>query len=134
MPLEVQGHTVPHFKAFISGKLEIWRLGCGNIFRFRKLPFKNLISVHKTGFAWFVLGSTVCSYRMQYVNTLFHTRKRYKCTCNLPRRASGVSAWCLLVSLLDSCTTRVWMWRDCDLEGLEMNCFTIKLDTGKSNL
>ena len=40
-----------------------------------------------------------------------------KCICNLPRRASGTSDWRLLGSLLDSCTPRVWMWRD--LEGLK---------------
>ena len=51
MPVEVQGHTVPHFKALINGKLKIGKLGCGNIFRFLKLPFKNLILVHKTWFA-----------------------------------------------------------------------------------
>ena len=58
MPLEVQGHAVPHLKALVNGKLESWRLGCGNISRFCYLLFKNLNLVLKMGFAWFVFSTT----------------------------------------------------------------------------
>ena len=45
MPLEVQGHAVPHLKALINGKLEFWRLECDNIFRLCYLLSKSLILV-----------------------------------------------------------------------------------------
>ena len=40
MPVEVQGHTVPHLKALISGCLERIGLRCGSSFILRRLHFE----------------------------------------------------------------------------------------------
>ena len=49
MPLEVQGHTVPHFKALFSGKLDARRLECDSIFTFYYLLLKILFQYIKLG-------------------------------------------------------------------------------------
>ena len=58
MPLEVQGHTVPHLKALISGKLEPRGLRCGNTFILCYTLLKRAILLHKMRFVWLVLATT----------------------------------------------------------------------------
>ena len=50
MPLEVQGHAIPHFETEIIGKCELRGPRLGNIFNLLQCQFKNL-----------VLLPTVCS-------------------------------------------------------------------------
>ena len=59
MPLEVQGHRVPHMKALISGKLEPRGLRCGNTFILCYTLLKRAILLHKIRFVWLVLATTV---------------------------------------------------------------------------
>ena len=47
------------WKLLWNGKMESWRLGCGNISIFCYMLFKNLIVVLKMGFAWFVFATIV---------------------------------------------------------------------------
>ena len=46
MPLEVQGHTVPHLKGLMCGKMEVRGLRCGSIFILCHTPLKNAILLH----------------------------------------------------------------------------------------
>ena len=59
MPLEVQGHTVPHLKALISGKLEPSRLRCGSTFILCYVLPKTAILLHTEGLVKTEMASTV---------------------------------------------------------------------------
>ena len=59
MPLEVQGHTVPHLKALISGKMEPRGLRCSSLFILCQTLWKNTSLLHKMRFVWLVLATTV---------------------------------------------------------------------------
>ena len=50
MPFEVQGHTVPHLKALISGNLEQRQQVCGYIFIFFHAFLKKAILLHKEAY------------------------------------------------------------------------------------
>ena len=57
--VEVEGYTVPHFKAPVYVKMELWGLECGGTFSIQTslLNVSNLI--HKTGFVPIEVGTTV---------------------------------------------------------------------------
>ena len=50
MLVEIEGHKVPHFKAPVYAKVELWGLECGGIFSIQisLLDISHLL--HKTGF------------------------------------------------------------------------------------
>ena len=50
MPVEVEAHTVPHFKAPINAKVELWGLECGGIFSIQTSLLDISHLLHKTGF------------------------------------------------------------------------------------
>ena len=59
MPLKVEGHTVPHLKARVSGKLVSRGLCNGTTFSLCNLLLKSVYLLHKGGLGWFVSLSTV---------------------------------------------------------------------------
>ena len=50
MPVEVEVHTVPHFKAPFNAKVELWGLECGGTFIIQTSSLKIGCLVHKLGF------------------------------------------------------------------------------------
>jgi hypothetical protein len=50
MPLEIQSHTVPHLKAFISGNVEPRGLRWGSTFRVCQALLKNAVLLHKEAY------------------------------------------------------------------------------------
>ena len=50
MPVEIEVHTVPHFKAPVNAKVELWRLACGGTFTVQTSLSKIGSLVHKLGF------------------------------------------------------------------------------------
>ena len=63
MPVEVKANTVPHFKAPVNAKVELWGLECGGTFIVQTSSLKIGCLVHKLGFvATEVAGTvTLCS-------------------------------------------------------------------------
>ena len=59
MPVEVEVHTVPHFKATINAKVEPEGLECDGIFISYKAMSKIGHLLHKTGFVDSDLHTTV---------------------------------------------------------------------------
>ena len=59
MPLEIQSHAIPHFKADIRGKLNPRGLECGSIFTLCHPFFKIALLVHTEGLGQFVSLSSV---------------------------------------------------------------------------
>ena len=59
MPLEVQGHAIPHFKAKINGKFKPKGPRRGSTFTLCHATFKNPVLLHTEGFLPFVLISSV---------------------------------------------------------------------------
>ena len=59
MPIEVQGHTVPHLKALINGKLEPRGLRCGSTFILCYVLLKTAILLHTKGLVKTEMASTV---------------------------------------------------------------------------
>ena len=66
MPLEVEGHTVPHWKAPVSCKLVSRGLSNGSIFSLSLVLLKSVYLHHKWGLGWFVSLSTVASYTLGF--------------------------------------------------------------------
>ena len=50
MPVEVEVQTVPHFKAPVNAKVELWVLECGGTFIIQSSLLKVVCLVHKLGF------------------------------------------------------------------------------------
>ena len=50
MLVEIEGHTVPHFKALVYAKVELWGLECGGIFSIQTSLLDISHLLHKTGF------------------------------------------------------------------------------------
>ena len=50
MLVEIEGHTVPHFKAPVYAKVELWGLECGGIFSIQTSLLDISHLLHKTGF------------------------------------------------------------------------------------
>ena len=59
MPDEVEDYTVPHFKAPINGKVELWQTGCGDTFILYYSSVKIGHLLHKLRPVPFVSSSTV---------------------------------------------------------------------------
>ena len=59
MPVEVEVHTVPHFKAPVNAKVELWRLACGGTFTVQTSLLKIGYLVHKFGFVATEVAGTV---------------------------------------------------------------------------
>ena len=68
MPVEVLGHTVPHLKALISGKLEPRGLSCGSTFILCYVLLKTAILLHTEDLVKTEMASTV--YREMFAS--FH--------------------------------------------------------------
>ena len=50
VPVEIEVHTVPHFKASVNAKVELWRLACGGTFTIQTSLLKIGYLLHKWGF------------------------------------------------------------------------------------
>ena len=50
MLVEIEGHTVPHFKAPVYAKVELWGLEYGGIFSIQTSLLDISHLLHKTGF------------------------------------------------------------------------------------
>ena len=50
MLVEIEGHTVPNFKAPVYAKVELWGLECGGIFNIQTSLLDISHLLHKTGF------------------------------------------------------------------------------------
>ena len=61
MPVEVELHTVPHFKAPVNAKVELRGLECGGTFIIQTSSLKIGCLVHKLGFVATEVAGTVLS-------------------------------------------------------------------------
>ena len=59
MPVEVEVHTVPHFKAPVNAKVELWKLQCDGTFIIQTSSLKIACLVHKQGFVETEVAGTV---------------------------------------------------------------------------
>ena len=59
MPVKVEVHIVPHFKAPVNAKVELWRLACGGTFTVQTSLLKIGCLVHKLGFVATEVAGTV---------------------------------------------------------------------------
>ena len=59
VPVEVEVHTVPHFKAPVNAKVELWRLECGGTFIIQTSSLKIGFLVHKLSFVATEVAGTV---------------------------------------------------------------------------
>ena len=59
MPLKIEGHTIPHFKAHNSRKLEPRRLSSGSIFSWCYVLLNLSHLLHKLGLSRFVSLNTI---------------------------------------------------------------------------
>ena len=59
MLAEIEGHTVPHFKAPVYANMELLGPECGGTFSIQTSLLNISHLLHKTRFVWFVLGTTV---------------------------------------------------------------------------
>ena len=59
MPLKLQGHTVPHLKGLMCGKMEVRGLRCGSIFILCHALLKNAILLHIEATVRIFFGPTV---------------------------------------------------------------------------
>ena len=50
VPVEVEVHAVPHLKAPVNAKVQLWRLACGGTFTVQTSLLKIDCLVHKLGF------------------------------------------------------------------------------------
>ena len=76
MPLKVQGHTVPHWKALISDKLEPRGLRCGSTFILCYVLLKTAILLHTEGL---VKTEIVCRVMLLTVHSKMAVFLRKKC-------------------------------------------------------
>ena len=58
-PLELQGHTVPHLKGLMCGKMEARKLRCGSIFILCHALLKNAILLHIEATVQIFIGPSV---------------------------------------------------------------------------
>ena len=65
MPVEVEVHTVSHFKAPVNVKVELWGLECGGTFIIQISLLKIGCLVHKLGFVATEVVGTVHEYLIQ---------------------------------------------------------------------
>ena len=73
MPVEVEVHTVPHFKAPVNAKVELWGLECGGTFIIQTSSLKIGCLVHKLGFvATEVAGTVTNNYAISLNCIKFH--------------------------------------------------------------
>jgi len=59
MLVETDGHTVPHFKAPVYAKMELWGPECGGTLSIQTSLLNVSHLLHKMSFVWFVLSTTV---------------------------------------------------------------------------
>ena len=59
MPVDVEAHTVPHFKAPVNAKVELWGLECDGTFTVQTSLLKIGCLVHKLGFVATEVAGTV---------------------------------------------------------------------------
>ena len=59
MPVEIEGHTVPHFKAPIYAKLELWGLEYGGTLSIETIFLNIGRLLHKMGFVQREIATTV---------------------------------------------------------------------------
>ena len=59
MPVEIEGHTVPHFKAPIYAKLELWGLEYGGMLSIQTSLLNIGRLLHKMGFVQREIATTV---------------------------------------------------------------------------
>ena len=59
MLVEIEGHTVPHFKALIYSKLELWGLKYGGTLSIQTDLLKISRLLHKMGFVQTEIATTV---------------------------------------------------------------------------
>ena len=59
MLVEIEGHTVPHFKAPIYSKLELWGLKYGGTLSIQTGLLKISCLLHKMGFVQTEIATTV---------------------------------------------------------------------------
>ena len=59
MLVEIEGHTVPHFKASIYAKLDLWGLNYGEYFKYSNRLDKISSLLHKIGFVQTEIATTV---------------------------------------------------------------------------
>ena len=85
MPLEVQGHTVPHLKALISGKSEPRGLRCGSTFILCYVLLKTAILLHTEGLVKTEMANTVT------INTLQVAMSRVGNLFSLQRDKVGIA-------------------------------------------
>ena len=66
MPVEIESYTVPHFKAPINAKVELWGLECGGIFGIQTSLLDISHLLHKTEFVKTESVGTVCRNYLVY--------------------------------------------------------------------
>ena len=59
MLVEIEGRTVPHFKAPVYVKMELWGLECGGTFSIQTSLLNVSHLLHKMGFVPTEVGTTV---------------------------------------------------------------------------
>ena len=73
MPVEVEAHTVPHFKAAVNSKVEPRQLEWGNVFKVMHSLSKLGLLLHKMGFVKTAVPMTV-------IRTLCSSTQLLSCT------------------------------------------------------
>ena len=63
MLVEIEGHTVPHFKAPVYAKMELWGPECGGTFSIQTSLLNISHLLHKTSFVKTESVGTVCEVR-----------------------------------------------------------------------
>ena len=66
MLVEIEGHTVPHFKAPVYAKMELWGPECGGTFSIQTSLLNISHLLHKMRFVWFVLSTTILLFIMNF--------------------------------------------------------------------
>ena len=72
MLVETDGHTVPHFKAPVYAKMELWGPECGGTFSIQTILLNISHLLHKMSFVWFVLSTTVIHTIGKMAVCIFH--------------------------------------------------------------
>ena len=84
MPVEVEVHTVPHFKAPVNAKVELWGLECGGTFIIQTSLLKIGCLVHKLGFvATEVAGTVVKKCQKRHISVFLMVKKRILWICGV---------------------------------------------------
>ena len=64
---EIEGHTVPHFKAPVYAKMELWGLECGGTFSIQTSLLNISHLLHKMGFVPTEVGTTVYTLQLKTI-------------------------------------------------------------------